>query len=75
MKRAFLHKPSDLTARQDSHCNEVLFFAIAHFLFFNFLPPAQVAHFVLPLTLKPTRRQNKKSHFILRFTETSTFEL
>jgi hypothetical protein len=56
-----------LTARPDSQRKEVLFFATAPFLFFNFLADAQVAHFVLPQTHKPTKRQNKKSHFNHRF--------
>lgn len=56
-----------LTAKHDSRTEEVLFFPTAHFLFFNFLPTAQVAHFVLPLTHKATQRQNKKSHFYQRF--------
>jgi len=67
MKRTFLHKPSNQTARHDSQRREVLFFAHAHFLFFNFLAAAQVAHFVLPQLHKPTQRQNKKSHFSQRF--------
>lgn len=53
-------------SRYDSQRKEVLFFADPHFLFFNFLAAAQVAHFVLPLTHKPTQRQNKKSHFSQR---------
>jgi hypothetical protein len=56
-----------MTALTDSQSNEVLFFSTAPFLFFNFLPAAQVAHFVLPQPLKPTQRQNKKSHFFQRF--------
>ncbi|MCC6722615.1 MAG: hypothetical protein IT243_10480 [Bacteroidia bacterium] len=63
MKRTFLHRPSDLTARHDSQRKEVLFFADPHFLFFNFVAAAQVAHFILPLTHEPPQRQNKKSHF------------
>jgi len=50
------------------------FFATAHFLFFNFLAAAQVAHFVLPQPHKPTQRQNKKSHFSQRFVNSVTFE-
>jgi hypothetical protein len=50
-----------LTARPNSQRNEVLFFANAHFLFFNFIPDTHLVHFVLPLTHKPTQRQNKKS--------------
>jgi len=61
-------KRTDMTALTDSQRNEVLFFATAHFLFFNFLAAAQVAHFVLPLTHMPTQKQNKKSHFSQRFT-------
>jgi hypothetical protein len=68
MKRTFFDTELyRLTALSDSQRNEVLFFATAHFLFFNFLAAAQVAHFVLPLTLKPTQSQNKKSHFPQRF--------
>ncbi|MEY4570829.1 MAG: hypothetical protein RLZ10_22 [Bacteroidota bacterium] len=74
MKRTFLHRPSDLTARYDSQRKEVLFFATAHFLFFNFLAAAQVAHFVLPQPHNPTQRQNKKSHFFQRFVNSVTFE-
>ena len=55
------------TTLPNSHRKEVLFFATAHFLFFNFLTAAQVAHFVLPQPHKPTQRQNKKSHFFQRF--------
>lgn len=66
MKRTFLYKTSDLTARHDSQRNEVLFFATAHFLFFNFLAAAQVAHFVLPQPHNPTQRQNKMCHFFQR---------
>ena len=54
---------ADHTSRPD----KVLFFADTHFLFFNFLAAAQVAHFVLPQPHKPTQRQNKKSHFSQRF--------
>jgi hypothetical protein len=32
MKRTFLHRPSDLTARYESQRKEVLFFATSHFL-------------------------------------------
>jgi len=68
MKEAILdNKLLNLTARPDSQLIEVLFFATAHFLFFNFMAAAQVAHFALPLTLKPARRQIKKSHFLQRF--------
>ncbi len=67
MTRTFTdNETNGLTARPDSQRNEVLFFGLPHFLFFNFLAAAQVAHFVLPLLHKPTRRQNKKSHFIQR---------
>ena len=60
-------KRTDMTAITDSQRKEVLFFATAHFLFFNFLPAAQVAHFVLPQPHNPIQRQNKKSHFFQRF--------
>ena len=66
MKSTLLHNQNDLTALHDSQRYEVIFFATAHLLFFNFLPTAQVAHFVLPHTHKPTQRQNKKSHFFQR---------
>jgi hypothetical protein len=64
MTRTFTHNETDgRTARPDSQGNEVLFFALPHFLFFNFWAAAQVAHFVLLQTHKPTQNQNKKSHF------------
>lgn len=47
MKRTFLHKPSDLTARHDSPRKEVLFFADPHFLFFNFTAAAHCIHLAL----------------------------
>jgi len=56
--------------RTDKHTTqrkEVLFFATAHFLFFNFIADTHLAHFVLPLTHKPTQRQNKKSQISQRF--------
>jgi len=56
-----------LTAGHPSRPDKVLFFADPHFLFFNFLAAAQVAHFVLPLTHKPAQRQTKKSHFFQRY--------
>lgn len=37
----FKPKRTDMTANTDSQRNEVLFFATAHFLFFNFMPAAQ----------------------------------
>ena len=62
MKQTYLDKETNgLTDRLDSQRKEVLFFPTAHFLFFNFLAAAQVAHFVLPQPHKPTQRQNKKS--------------
>ncbi len=68
MKQTYLDKETNgLTDRLDSQRKEVLFFPTAHFLFFNFLAAAQVAHFVLPQPHKPTQRQNKKSHFSQRF--------
>lgn len=70
----FKTKRDDMTVLTDSHPKEVLFFATAHFLFFNFLAAAQVAHFVLPQTHKATQRQNKKSHFFQRFINSVTFE-
>ncbi|MEZ5036893.1 MAG: hypothetical protein R2760_05310 [Chitinophagales bacterium] len=54
------------TAIHDSQHKEVLFFADPHFLFSNFLPAAQVAHFVLHLPHKPSRRQNQKSCLVLK---------
>lgn len=72
MKRKYLDKEVyRLTTIHDSQRSEVLFFATAHFLFFNFMADTQVAHFVLPLTHKPTQRQNKKSHFSQRFNSTT----
>lgn len=72
MKGTFLNNEiSGLTAQHDIQRNEVSFFATAHFLFFNFMTDTQVAHFVLPLTHKPTQRQNKKSHFSKRFNSTT----
>jgi len=56
-----------LTADHTSRPDKVLFFADPHFLFFNFESALKVAHFVLPLTLKPKQRQNKKSHFSTYF--------
>jgi hypothetical protein len=68
MKLTFLdYITNGLTDRPTSQRNEVLFFTTAHFLSFNFFAAAQVAHFVLPQTHKPTQRQNKKSHFFQRF--------
>lgn len=69
MKLIFLHKVNNLTARHDSQSEEVLFFADPHFLFFNFLPTAQVAHLPVRqagLALPDTQAepsQNQKSHF------------
>lgn len=64
MTRKFTHNETyGLTARHDSQRKEVLFFAYTHFLFFNFLPAAQVAHFVLPQQHKPTQRQTKRATF------------
>ncbi|MBS0646486.1 MAG: hypothetical protein JSR97_07840 [Verrucomicrobia bacterium] len=62
-----------LTARLDSQRREVLFFAHPLFLFFNFMATAKVAHFVLPLPQKPTRRQIKKSHFFHRFISSNLY--
>ena len=68
MNQTYLDKETNgLTDRLDSQRKEVLFFPTAHFLFFNFLAAAQVAHFVLPQPHKPTQTQNKKSHFSQRF--------
>jgi len=42
MKQIFLNTLSDrLAAKPTSQLNEVLFFATAHFLFFNFMAAAQ----------------------------------
>ena len=60
MKRTFLHIPSNLTVRHDSQRKEVLFFANAHFLFFNFTATAHLAHLVLPDT-QANASQNQKS--------------
>ena len=51
-----------LTADHTSRPDKVLFFADPHFLFFNFLAAAQVAHLVLPDT-QADPSQNQKSHF------------
>jgi hypothetical protein len=76
MKQIFIHNETKgLTALHDSQRNEVLFFAHPPFLFFNFLPAAQVAHFVLPQPHKPTQRQNKKSNFSQSFINSVTFEI
>jgi hypothetical protein len=61
MKRTFLDNLTErLTARPTSQRNEVLFFATAHFLFFNFLPTAQntLSFFCSPS--KPTRKKMKE---------------
>jgi hypothetical protein len=64
MTRKFIHNETyGLTARPDSQRNEVLFFALPHFLFFIFLAAAQVAHFVLP-TCEPTLRKAKRATFL-----------
>lgn len=62
-----------MTADHTSRPVKVLFFADPHFLFFNFMAAAQVAHFVLPLTHKPDKRQNKKSHFSQRFIRSNLY--
>lgn len=68
MKRTFFDtEPSDLIALSDSQRNEVLFFATAHFLFFNFLATAQVAHFVLPQHTTHHRGKTKRATFCQRF--------
>jgi len=49
------------TGRHSSRPEEVLFFAPAHFLFFNFMP-THIAHICLCLlTHKPTQKQSQKS--------------
>lgn len=62
------------TGKNSSRPDEVLFFAPAHILFFNFVATAQVAHFVLPQTHKPAQSQNKKSHFSQRFIKQLNFQ-
>ncbi len=66
MKRTFLHKLSGRTTRHDSQRREVLFFAHPHFLFFNFMAAAHLAHLVLPDT-KADPSQNQKSQTIQRY--------
>ena len=48
------------TAQHDSQPKEVLFFADPHFLFFNFMATAHLAHLVLPDT-QASASQNQKS--------------
>ncbi|MCC7332523.1 MAG: hypothetical protein IT232_07945 [Flavobacteriales bacterium] len=60
MRRIFLHRLNERTARHDSQRREVLFFADPHFLFFNFMAAAHLAHLVLPDT-QADPSQNQKS--------------
>ena len=48
-----------LTARPTSQRNEVLFFATAHFLFFNFMATAHLAHCLLPDTQTNASQKSK----------------
>jgi hypothetical protein len=59
MKRTFLNNITErLTARATSLRNEVLFFANAHFLFFNFNTTAHCTH--LPLLADPQANPKSK---------------
>ncbi len=64
MKLTFLDNITErLTARPTSQRNEVLFFATAHFLFFNFYATAQnTLSFFLP-THKPNIKKMKECFF------------
>ncbi len=61
MKRTFLDYITDrLTARPTSQRNEVLFFANAHFLFFNFFANAQNTHSFFCRHTNPTQKKNER---------------
>jgi len=61
MKRTILDNITErLTARPTSQRNEVLFFATAHFLFFNFSATAHCSHLFCLQTHQPTLRQKHK---------------
>jgi len=60
MKRTFFDDITErLTARPTSQRNEVLFFANAHFLFFNF-KPAHKTHFHFFPYLEPNAEKNER---------------
>jgi hypothetical protein len=60
MKRTFLDNITErLTARPTSQRNEILFFASAHFLFFNFIASAHCTH--LPLLADTQANPKAKS--------------
>jgi hypothetical protein len=64
MKRTFLDNITErLTARPTSPRNEVLFFATAHFSFFNFFATAQMAHLLLAATAKANPKPKSKEPF------------
>jgi len=52
-----------LTAKPDSQRKEVLFFATAHFRFFNFLANTQMAHLLFPQPHKPNAEAKAKEPF------------
>jgi len=62
MKQSFLDNITErLTTQPNSQRKEVLFFAYAHFLFFNFMPP-HIAHICLcPQPTNPAQGQSQKS--------------
>jgi len=67
MKRTFSHnKTSRRTARHDCQRREVLFFAHPHFLFFNFMATAHLAHLILPdAQANPSQNQKSQIPFAL----------
>jgi len=58
---------NEMTAEHSCRRKEVLFFANALFLFFNFKATTHCTHLLLPLTHKPTQWQNQKSAIFQRF--------
>ena len=65
MNRTFLDNITErLTARPTSQCNEVLFFATAHFLFFNFNPTSHCTHLpLLACTHTDPKAKSKECNF------------
>jgi hypothetical protein len=64
MKQTFLDKITErLTARPTSQRNEVLFFANAHFLFFNFFSTAQNTLSFFCRHTNPTQKKMKECFF------------
>ena len=60
-------KTLGLTAKQDSQLKEVLFFANAHFLFFNFTADAHLAHCLLPAHAQIKQKgKNQRTKFCQR---------